>query len=92
VKSYLHTGFRLTSRLMDPLKALGRMGILGGFVNHFDGGVELLDDLDDHWTAKSHKSERNWLVKKLQEFAHEHSVRVTILGFAICSHSRAESS
>lgn len=23
------------------------------------GGVELLDDLDDHWTAKNHKAERN---------------------------------
>lgn len=49
----------LTSRLMDPIKALGRMGYLGGFLNSFDGGVELLDDLDDHWTAKSHKAERN---------------------------------
>lgn len=27
----------------------------------YSGGVELLDDLDDHWTAKSHKSERNWV-------------------------------
>jgi len=77
---------------MDPLKALGRMGMLGGFVNHFDGGVELLDDLDDHWTAKSHKSERNWLIKKLQEFAHEHSVRVTILGFVAYAYCPTESS
>jgi hypothetical protein len=22
---------------MDPIKALGRMGIIGGFVNNFDG-------------------------------------------------------
>lgn len=51
----------LTSRLMDPIKALGRMGYLGGFLNNFDGGVELLDDLDDHWTAKNHKAERNWV-------------------------------
>ncbi|KAF8544283.1 hypothetical protein BDD12DRAFT_915480 [Trichophaea hybrida] len=70
----------LTSRIMDPIKALGRIGILGGFINNFDGGVELLDDLDDHWTAKNHKSERNWFIKKLQEFASEHSVRITILG------------
>jgi hypothetical protein len=72
---------RLTSRIMDPIKALGRIGILGGFINNFDGelshhirvlsstyavhigGVELLDDLDDHWTAKSHKSERNWVCR-----------------------------
>ncbi|RPA96163.1 hypothetical protein L873DRAFT_1695539 [Choiromyces venosus 120613-1] len=70
----------MTSRLMDPLKALGRMGYLGGFLNNFDGGVELLDDLDDHWTAKNHKAERNWFIERLQEFAAEKSVRITILG------------
>ncbi|KAI5847199.1 hypothetical protein DFP73DRAFT_572498 [Morchella snyderi] len=70
----------MTSRLMDPLKALGRMGYLGGFLNNFDGGVELLDDLDDHWTAKNHKVERNWFIEKLQHLAAEKSVRVTILG------------
>ncbi|KAF1836667.1 hypothetical protein BDW02DRAFT_596170 [Decorospora gaudefroyi] len=70
----------LTSRLMDPLKALGRAGMLGNFVNKFDGGVEILDDLDDHWTAKHHKEERNWFVRELQHIASTKSVRVTILG------------
>lgn len=70
----------LTSRVMDPIKALGRTGMLGGFVNKFDGGVEILDDLDDHWTAKHHKAERNWFIQELQELAKEKSVRVTILG------------
>ena len=70
----------LTSKMMDPIKALGRTGMLGGFVNKFDGGVEILDDLDDHWTAKHHKAERNWFVQELQELAAEKSVRVTILG------------
>jgi hypothetical protein len=65
---------------MDPVKALGRTGVLGGFVNKFDGGVEILDDLDDHWTAKHHKEERNWFVQELQELAAEKSVRITILG------------
>lgn len=69
----------LTSRVMDPFKALGRAGMLSGFVNKFDGGVEVLDDLDDHWTAKRHKIERNWFIQELQEFAAEQSVRVTIL-------------
>ncbi|KAH9873679.1 hypothetical protein IAQ61_004305 [Plenodomus lingam] len=70
----------LTSRLMDPLKALGRAGLLGNLINKFDGGVEILDDLDDHWTAKHHKEERNWLVRELQHIASTKSVRITILG------------
>lgn len=70
----------LTSRLMDPVKALGRVGVLkGGFLNKFDGGVEILDDLDDHWTATNHKHERNDLVKDLQDLAAEKSCRITIL-------------
>ncbi|KAH7399303.1 hypothetical protein BKA66DRAFT_604937 [Pyrenochaeta sp. MPI-SDFR-AT-0127] len=70
----------LTSRLMDPIKALGRAGVLGNFVNKFDGGVEILDDLDDHWTAKHHKEERNWFIRELQHIASTKSVRITILG------------
>lgn len=70
----------LTSRVMDPVKALGRAGMLGGFLNKFDGSVEILDDLDDHWTAKNHKRERNYFIQELQELASEKSVRVTILG------------
>ena len=73
----------LTSRVMDPIKALGRAGMLGGFLNQFDGGVEILDDLDDHWTAKNHKDERNWFITCLQDLAAEKSIRVTILG-SVC--------
>lgn len=53
--------------------------MLGNFLNKFDGGVEILDDLDDHWTAKHHKRERNWFMQELQELAAEKSVRITIL-------------
>ena len=71
----------LTSRAMDPIKALGRAGIFkGGFLNKFDGGVEILDDLDDHWTAKNHKHERNDFILDLQDLSAEKSVRITILG------------
>ena len=70
----------LTSRVMDPIKAIGRMGLMGSFLNKFDGGVEILDDLDDHWTAKNHKHERNWFIQELQSLAADKSVRVTILG------------
>lgn len=69
----------LTSRMMDPIKALGRLGMMGNLLNRFDGGVEILDDLDDHWTAKIHKQERSWFIQELQALAVEKSVRITIL-------------
>jgi hypothetical protein len=52
----------------------------GGFFNHFDGSVDLLDDLDDHYTARTHKKERLYLVQQLQALCAEFSVRITILG------------
>jgi hypothetical protein len=64
---------------MYPVKALGRTGMLGNFVDKFDGGVEVLDDLDDHWTAKNHKDERRIIVEDLQDLAADKSIRVTIL-------------
>ncbi|KIW91997.1 uncharacterized protein Z519_06979 [Cladophialophora bantiana CBS 173.52] len=71
----------LSSRALAPLKALARSGILPHkLLNKYDGGVEILDDLDDHWTAKHHKRERAQFIKRLQELAAEKSVRVTILG------------
>lgn len=70
----------LTSKVMDPVKAIGRTGVLGNLLNKFDGGVEILDDLDDHWTASNHKAERKWFIEELQDLAAEKSVRITILG------------
>jgi hypothetical protein len=52
----------------------------GGIFNHFDGSVDLLDDLDDHYTARTHKKERNALIERLQGLCAEASVRLTILG------------
>jgi hypothetical protein len=52
----------------------------GGFFNKFDGSVDLLDDLDDHYTARTHKQERKALMRQLQALSAEFSVRVTILG------------
>ncbi|PNP80026.1 hypothetical protein FNYG_06736 [Fusarium nygamai] len=69
----------LTSRLMDPVKALGRTGVFGKALNNIDGGVEVLDDLNDHWTAKNHKQERAVVVEDLQDLAIDKSLRVTIL-------------
>ena len=74
----VNTECSLTSRAIEPIKFLGRAGLLGkNLLNHMDGGVEILDDLDDHWTAKHHKDERNWFVQELQDLAAERSVRIT---------------
>ncbi|KAF6838295.1 hypothetical protein CMUS01_04678 [Colletotrichum musicola] len=69
----------LTSRAMDPVKALGKLGMLGNALNHIDGGVEVLDDLNDHWTAKNHKKEREIVIQDMQDLAADKSVRVTFL-------------
>lgn len=39
-----------------------------------------MDDLDDHYTARTHKKERLYLVQELQKLAAEFSVRISILG------------
>jgi hypothetical protein len=64
---------------MDPVKALGKTGIFGKALNRLDGGVEVLDDLNDHWTAKNHKHERSIVIEDLQDLAADKSVRITIL-------------
>ncbi|KAJ5281884.1 hypothetical protein N7478_007256 [Penicillium angulare] len=70
----------LTSPIIAPIRLLNkRFGVAGGLFNEFDGQVDLLDDLDDHYTARQHKRERKMLVNRLQELARVHSVRVTIL-------------
>lgn len=70
----------LTLRALAPIRTLAQKGIIAqGLVNEFDGSVEVLDDLEDHWCASHHKKERNWLVGKLQEFGARNGVRVTIL-------------
>ncbi|KIJ52472.1 hypothetical protein M422DRAFT_243256 [Sphaerobolus stellatus SS14] len=63
-----------------PIKLLGKLfGLGSGFFNNFDGSSELLDDLDDHWCAVHHKHERNTFIWRLQDFAHQKAVRITIL-------------
>lgn len=68
---------------MDPVKALGRTGLLGKALNNIDGGVEVLDDLNDHWTAKNHKQERSIIIEDLQDLAIDKSLRVTLLRYAL---------
>jgi hypothetical protein len=67
--------------LIGPVKLLNRrFGLGGGVFNAFDGSVDLLDDLDDHYTARTHKKERNAFVERLQTICAEFSIRITILG------------
>ncbi|KAF2277310.1 uncharacterized protein EI97DRAFT_395944 [Westerdykella ornata] len=70
-----------SSPIIAPIKFLNRRFGFGGTVfNKFDGNVDLLDDLDDHYTAHQHKRERRELVLMLQNLSRTHSVRITILG------------
>ncbi|ORY17015.1 hypothetical protein BCR34DRAFT_475551 [Clohesyomyces aquaticus] len=70
-----------SSPLIAPIKFLNkRFGFGGNFFNKFDGNIDLLDDLDDHYTAHQHKHERKELVHMLQDLSKKHSVRITILG------------
>ena len=71
----------LQSPIIGPIRFLNkRFGVAGGLFNQFDGGVDLLDDLDDHYTAHQHKKERKELIYRIQKLAKTLSVRVSILG------------
>lgn len=65
----------------NPITMLARRNALGlgSFVNKFDQSAELLDDLNDHWCANTHKKERNWLVLEMQRIARTQNVRITFL-------------
>ncbi|KAF8321571.1 hypothetical protein DL93DRAFT_2163184 [Clavulina sp. PMI_390] len=65
----------------NPLVMLAKSGSLGlgSFVNKFNKEAELLDDLNDHWTASSHKAERNWLLLEFQKIAQAQHVRISIV-------------
>ncbi|KAF2838685.1 hypothetical protein M501DRAFT_934481 [Patellaria atrata CBS 101060] len=70
----------LSSPIIGPIRFLNkRFGIAGGLFNQFDGQVDLLDDLDDHYAAHQHKHERRELVQSLQKLSKERNVRISIL-------------
>ncbi|KAI5853132.1 hypothetical protein DFP73DRAFT_590185 [Morchella snyderi] len=56
-----------------------RFGAAGAIFNKFDGQVDILDDLDDHYCARPHKEERNAFLLRLQQFSLEKQVRITML-------------
>ena len=69
------------SPIIGPIRFVSkRFGVAGDLFNKFDGQVDLLDDLDDHYTARQHKHERKDLILRLQSLAKDYNVRVTILG------------
>ena len=71
----------ISSPLIAPIRLLNkRFGVAGALFNKFDGQVDLLDDLDDHYTARHHKKERRELINRLQRLSQQHGVRVSILG------------
>ncbi|KAF5026497.1 hypothetical protein F66182_1419 [Fusarium sp. NRRL 66182] len=77
--TWLENIFR--SPVMGPIKMLNRrFGLGGSLFNQFDGSIDLLDDLDDHYTARTHKKERRQLIVELQNVAAQFNARVTILG------------
>lgn len=51
-----------------------------GLLNKFDGEIDILDDMDDHWCALAHVAERQAFISQLQQLSRETSVRITILG------------
>lgn len=70
----------LSSRILYPFRKMSEKGVIAkGLVNEFDGSVEVLDDLNDHWCSGDHKKERNEVVAKLQKFGASNGIRITIL-------------
>jgi len=59
-----------------PAAALNKLGFK---VNDFNGDAELLDDLNDHWTSKLNKAERNRFIKRLQQYAQSRRIRISFL-------------
>ncbi|KAI8339614.1 hypothetical protein BC941DRAFT_393901 [Chlamydoabsidia padenii] len=70
-------GFNLAT-IAGKTGALG--DIINGQLNKWNGDPELLDDMNDHWTAGNHVVERKRFIERLQQYARERSVRVSFLG------------
>ncbi|WAQ86503.1 hypothetical protein PtA15_7A229 [Puccinia triticina] len=60
-------------------KAIRKLGVIPGFYNNFNADPELLDDMNDHWCAQSHKQERNWFIIECQNLALILKLRITFL-------------
>ncbi|PVU93087.1 hypothetical protein BB559_003447 [Furculomyces boomerangus] len=68
----------LTKSKATKLSIFQKDGAFSSICNAF-GEPELLDDLNDHWTADIHLKERNELILRLQEVSKMKSMRVTFV-------------
>ncbi|KAI8337947.1 hypothetical protein BC941DRAFT_352187 [Chlamydoabsidia padenii] len=72
-----------SAAVYDLATLAGKTGALGdlitGKLNKWNSEPELLDDMNDHWTAGNHLVERKLLIENLQQFAREKSIRVSFL-------------
>ncbi|ORZ06853.1 hypothetical protein BCR42DRAFT_336858 [Absidia repens] len=70
-------GFNLAT-LAGKTGALGN--VITGSLNKWNGDPELLDDMNDHWTAGNHLVERKKFIENLQLYARQTSIRISFLG------------
>lgn len=70
-------GFNLAT-LAGKTGALG--DLISGSLNKWNGDPELLDDMNDHWTAGNHEVERKRFIERLQQYARDRSIRVSLIG------------
>lgn len=73
IENYLENGLNALSIFGKALPGTSKV------LNRFNKEPEILDDLNDHWTAKGHKAERNWLIEQFQNFATEKQIRVSFV-------------
>ena len=64
-------------------KAVGKSGLMGGVLNTF-GDIDIADELRDMWTHESKDLERTYLIRTLQDIAHQKGIRMTFLSGGKC--------
>lgn len=66
----------MLSNRYNPFVSMAK-AFMPAFTNNFNGQVELLDDLNDHWCAAVHKKERNQLIERVQALGKARKLRVS---------------
>ena len=68
----------MLSNRFNPFVSVAK-AFMPAFTNNYNGQVELLDDLNDHWCAANHKKERNQLIERVQELSKSRKLRVSFV-------------